>query len=358
MRRELLVRAPVRPRFLRQAHLLERHRQIEVRVGVERIEPQRLAVAGLRLRKAAEIVVDVAEVEVRLEEVGLEADRPLVERLRLDQLVAAVVDVREVDERGDEIRIELERLPIGRRRLLLRRFVAVVERGRGAEVLFGQRGIVRDAVRSASAGAAADGGRPRPPQREDLAPARRRAGSRTRADPGATAISARTMLRNDAPCAEPVVRLLDDGEIGKREERVGVGPQRPAAGRRISRGSAGDPRAAPDSATSRSRIAWYCRFSASGVGTPASRQNSSSVRIRIGASGAACAFSSSARFSLLLLLSSVAGPNPSAPTTSIVVFALTSSAVAPPRRATSARASLRPSELSFPVKTTSCPASG
>ena len=53
-----------------------------------------------------------------------------------------------------------------------------------------------------------------------------------------------------------------------------------------------------------------------------------------------------------------AGPNPSAPMTSIVVFALTSSAVAPPRRATSARASLRPSELSFPVKTTSCPASG
>src|SRR5919201_2231924 len=52
------------------------------------------------------------------------------------------------------------------------------------------------------------------------------------------------------------------------------------------------------------------------------------------------------------------GPKPSAPTTSIVVFARTSSAVAPPRRSTSARASRRPSELSFPVKTTSCPASG
>ena len=51
------------------------------------------------------------------------------------------------------------------------------------------------------------------------------------------------------------------------------------------------------------------------------------------------------------------GPNPSAPITSIVVFALTSSAVVPPSRATNARASLRPSELSFPVKTTRCPAS-
>jgi hypothetical protein len=44
--------------------------------------------------------------------------------------------------------------------------------------------------------------------------------------------------------------------------------------------------------------------------------------------------------------------------TSIVVFAFTSSDVAPPSRVTSALASLRPSELSFPVKTTNCPASG
>ena len=139
-------------------------------------------------------------------------------------------------------------------------------------------------------------------------------------------------------------------------------------------------------------MAWYCRVSASGVGTPTSRQNSSSLTISIWAGGPA--FSSSARFSLLLFsrtsrLSRAdgvertsarpaeapaeggrprpddvdgsgldAGPKPSDPTTSIVVFALTSSAVSPPRRATSARASLRPSRLSFPVKTTSCPASG
>src|SRR5688572_3638029 len=55
---------------------------------------------------------------------------------------------------------------------------------------------------------------------------------------------------------------------------------------------------------------------------------------------------------------SAPGPKPSAPTTSIVVLAFTSSAVSPPRRRTSARASRLPSELSFPVKTTSWPASG
>ena len=114
-----------------------------MRVGVERVEAQRLAVARLRLREAAEVVVDVAEVEVRLEEIGLEADRALVERLRFGELVAAVVDVREVDQRGDEIRIELERLAIRRRRLLLRRLVAIVERGCRAEVLLGQRGVAR-----------------------------------------------------------------------------------------------------------------------------------------------------------------------------------------------------------------------
>ena len=108
----------MRPRVLRLAHLLERHRQIEMRVGVERIQPQRFAVARLRFRETAEVVIDVAEVEMRLEEIGLEADRPLVERLRLGQLVAAVVDVGEVDQRRDQIRIELERLPVGRRRLV------------------------------------------------------------------------------------------------------------------------------------------------------------------------------------------------------------------------------------------------
>ena len=138
LRRELLIRAPVRPRFLRQTHLLERHRQIEMRVGVERVEPERFAIAGLRLGKPPEIVVDVAEIEVRFEEVRFETDRPLVERLRLHQLVAAVVDVREVDERGDEIRIVLERLTIRRRRLVLPAFVAIVEGGRGAEVLLGE----------------------------------------------------------------------------------------------------------------------------------------------------------------------------------------------------------------------------
>src|SRR5215831_8536502 len=79
----------------------------------------------------------------------------------------------------------------------------------------------------------------------------------------------------------------------------------------------------------------------------------------IGGAGC-CAFSSSARMSFWLRVreGSFAAPNPSAPTTSIVVFALTSSFVVPPRRATSAFASFRPSELSLPVKTTTCPCNG
>jgi hypothetical protein len=54
-----------------------------MRVGVGRVEPQRVAVARLRLRVAAEVMEDVAKVEVRLEDVRLERDRALVERLSL-----------------------------------------------------------------------------------------------------------------------------------------------------------------------------------------------------------------------------------------------------------------------------------
>ena len=148
----------------------------------------------------------------------------------------------------------------------------------------------------------------------------------------------------------------------------------PAAGRRISPGSAGDLPAAHGISPARRGAHGIAASSVSGVGTPARRQNSSSVRIRIAGTAPACAFSSSARLSLfdfsraMRLMPDAAssgsasalgvGPNPSAPMTTIVVFTLTSSAVAPPRRPTSSRASFRPSELSFPVKTTSCPASG
>src|SRR5439155_3450741 len=100
LRRELLIRAPMRARVLRQSDLLEGDGEVEVRVGVERVEAQRLAIARLRLLEPPEIVVDVAEIEMRLEEVGVEPDRALVERLRLGQLVASVMDVREVDQRG------------------------------------------------------------------------------------------------------------------------------------------------------------------------------------------------------------------------------------------------------------------
>ena len=99
-----------------------------MRIGIERIQAERLAVATLRFREAPQVVVDVAEIEVRLEEVGLETDRALVERLGLDQLVVAVMDVRQVDERRDQVRIELERLAIGGGRLFLPIRPAVVER--------------------------------------------------------------------------------------------------------------------------------------------------------------------------------------------------------------------------------------
>src|SRR5262249_34376515 len=128
LRRELLVRLPVRPRVLRLAELLERHREIEVGVRVIRIQAERFAVARLRFSESIEIVIDVAEVEVRLEEIRLEANRTLVERLCFGKLVASVVNVGEVDERRDEIGIVLERLPIGNRRVLDVRFVAVVQR--------------------------------------------------------------------------------------------------------------------------------------------------------------------------------------------------------------------------------------
>ena len=97
-------------------------------VGVERVQPQRFAVAGLRVGEPAEIVVDVAEVEMRLEEIRLQTDRAFVERLRLGECVEAVVNVREVDERRNEIRIELQRLTVRGRRLVLRRVVAFVQR--------------------------------------------------------------------------------------------------------------------------------------------------------------------------------------------------------------------------------------
>ena len=82
VRRKFLIGLPVQPRLLRHAALLERHRQVEVRVRVGRVEAERFAIARLRLGVVPEVVEDVAEVEVRLEDVGLERDRALVERLR------------------------------------------------------------------------------------------------------------------------------------------------------------------------------------------------------------------------------------------------------------------------------------
>src|SRR5215470_15482715 len=134
---ELLVGPPVRPRFLRKAHLLERHRQIEVRVGVQRVEAQRLAVAGLRFGEAVQVVIDVSQIEVCFEEIRFEANRALIQRLCFSQIVATVMIFFFKQKTAYEIRIALECLPIREGRLLHVRLVAIVERGTGPEVLFG-----------------------------------------------------------------------------------------------------------------------------------------------------------------------------------------------------------------------------
>src|SRR5262249_41375447 len=103
MRRELLVRTPVVPRILRLTAFLQRHRQIEMRVRVDRVQPQRIAIAGLRFAVTPEVVKDVSQVEVAFEDIWFERDRSLVQRLRLGDLVSRIVDVREVDDRRHQI---------------------------------------------------------------------------------------------------------------------------------------------------------------------------------------------------------------------------------------------------------------
>ena len=51
------------------SHFFECHGEIEVRVGVVRIQTQRFDVTVLRLVEASEVVVDISEVEVRLEKI-------------------------------------------------------------------------------------------------------------------------------------------------------------------------------------------------------------------------------------------------------------------------------------------------
>ena len=70
-----------------------------MRVGIGRIEGERVSIAGGGFFITIQIVIDVSEVEVRLEEIGFQPDRALVKGLRLDQLVGRVVNVRKVDER-------------------------------------------------------------------------------------------------------------------------------------------------------------------------------------------------------------------------------------------------------------------
>ena len=60
LRRQVLVRLPVRLGVWRPAGLLERDGEIEVPVRVGRVERNGFVVTGQRLGEAAEIVVDVA----------------------------------------------------------------------------------------------------------------------------------------------------------------------------------------------------------------------------------------------------------------------------------------------------------
>ena len=78
MRRKLPIRTPVRARLTRLVQLLERDRQVEVGIGVERVEAERLLVARLCLAESSEVVMDVPEVEMGLEEVRLDADGSIV----------------------------------------------------------------------------------------------------------------------------------------------------------------------------------------------------------------------------------------------------------------------------------------
>ena len=157
---------------------------------------------------------------------------------------------------------------------------------------------------------------------------------------------------------ELLVRLPDERDVAEFEERVGVRPPNgtdDSALHKIAQVIFAD-RAVPPEQVAQRLVLPLERV---GRGDACERQNSSSVRMRITSPFAA--FSSSARRSLLLVPrphASVPAPKPSPPITSIVVFTVTSSAVAPPRRTTTFCASRRPRELNFPVKTTSCPASG
>ena len=195
-----------------------------MRVGVVRIEAERLAVARLRFGEASEVVVDVAEIEVRLEEVGLEADRALVQRLRLGQLVAAVVNVGQVDQRGDE-RTDRARAPCDRRPPPRSPSCSSPSSSADAARKYSSASAVfRAARRRASAGL-----RPTAAGLRSLR-AMILAGAASRRKSNVSCPSPRGQQRaHDAAkrraAGELVVRLLDGREIGEREKRVGVGLQ-------------------------------------------------------------------------------------------------------------------------------------
>ena len=252
------------------------------------------------------------------------------------------MDVGEVDQRRHQIRIELQRPSIGGGRLLPCRLVAIVERRSGAEILFGQRGIARRL-----GGVLRRRRRRRTLKRRIFAGAASSLKSNANC-PWCEASSERTALLNERAGRQLVVRLLDDRDVGKSKERIGVGPQRgidePAL-HEISQ------LIFAQQAVAREQIAHRRILPLHGVGRWHTRKPAELLfrhdfdRLR----KLTVQFLGATQF--VAFLSD--GPKPSAPITSIVVLEFTSSAVAPPRRTTRSRAWRRASELSFPVKTTS-----
>ena len=82
-------------------------------VRIRGVQPESVAVTGLRFGIPSEVMKNISEVEVGLEHVWIERDPALVERLRLRDLVARVVNVRQIDQSGNEIGINLKRQAVG-----------------------------------------------------------------------------------------------------------------------------------------------------------------------------------------------------------------------------------------------------
>ena len=74
----MLIRPPVRFGISRVSELFEGAREIKMRIGIRRIERERIAIVACRFLVPGEVVVDISEIEMCFEEIGLQADRAFV----------------------------------------------------------------------------------------------------------------------------------------------------------------------------------------------------------------------------------------------------------------------------------------